>query len=114
MDDSEAIRVLAQIYTRQARRTDRRSQLRRAVDAKRGLIVQMHVHACSRAEISRQLYREGVHRRDGRPLSESELSSLITRCRILHGEPDPAAPRDTTDARQDEKADSPTNEESPE
>ncbi|MBK1696675.1 hypothetical protein [Rhodovibrio salinarum] len=95
MDDRQAIEVLSRIYPRSRRVDDRRGALRRAVDAKRGLILQMHVHGCSRSEIIQQLYREGVQRSDGTPLSPSQLSSLTTRCRILHGEPDPAAPGTT-------------------
>lgn len=103
MHDSEAIRVLAQIYPRDSTPADRRSQLRRDVDKNRELILQMHAHGCSRGEIVRQLHSEGVRRADGSPLTFSQLSSLITRCRILHGEPDPAAPDGPSDAQDDDE-----------
>ena len=110
MEERQAIQVLAQINPRASATADRRGSVRRAVDAKRGLILQMHVHGCSRAEIVRQLDREGVRRADGRPLTPSQLSSLITRCWIFHGEPDPAAPADEPDARQEAEPRSPNRE----
>jgi hypothetical protein len=92
MDDVTAVKKLAAIYPRPPRR-DPRSALRIAVDGKRDLIVQMIAHGASLRAVAEQLRREGITTRSGEALDPNHLSTLIHRCRILEGEPDPAAPR---------------------
>lgn len=91
MTENEAIAVLAAHYPRPAP-ADRRSSVRKAVDRERALIARMHADGASRAEIAAALYECGVTTEQGRQISVSWLSTLIARCRILEGKPDPAGP----------------------
>jgi hypothetical protein len=93
LDERTAIACLAAAYPR-PRERDGRSARRRAIDANREMIRALYRDGYSLEEIAQELCRRGIaFEAGGRPLRATTLSTLLGRCGVVRGEPDPAAPR---------------------
>jgi hypothetical protein len=90
---SKTLEILKEIQRREEQR-DRRSELRRRVDANRKLIVQGYSRGLSWAGISELIARRaGIRDPSGGPLPAARLRRLVDRIGVLYDQPDPSAPR---------------------